>query len=335
MLPFNTDKGGKDETIEVYVDSSHFKSMLRRKFIFSAGLHTFIYSVTSAMASQKLVWLITGANSGFGLRLAQLALKEGHIVVATARDLSKFPAALRDQPNADLIGIEITASALAITKTVDSIISKYGHLDVLVNNAGFAHVGSVEETSDEEARYQFDVNFFGLVNFSKAAIAHMRAQGAGIILQMSSGAGISGNYGSSFYAASKFAVEGFTESLASEVVYYGIRVHLIEPGAFRTNLLKPSTEGRNVSQKKDGYPDIAAAVAAQHGKQPGDPEKAAQRLYEVVTGVGAGAGLEKQLRILLGSDSLTIVQAKIQAFKEAVEKTEKLAVSTDYQTEPE
>ncbi|RSL46523.1 hypothetical protein CEP54_013808 [Fusarium duplospermum] len=282
------------------------------------------------MSSKNLVWFITGANSGFGLLLSQLALSKGDTVVATARSLSKFPQSLHDSPNADLIEVQMTTSFAEIENTINSVISKHGRIDVLVNNAGFSHIGAVEEVTEKEARYQFDVNFFGLFNFTKAVIPHMRTQGSGVILQISSGTGILAAQGAPLYAASKFAVEGLSESMNQELKPLGIRVHIIEPGIFRTDFLKPSAEGKNVSSNMEGYPDMGSILKGMHGNQPGDPRKGVERIYEVVTGTGMAVGLEDQLRVPLGSDCHGMLQAKIQMLSETAEKTKAISSSTDF-----
>ncbi|KAF5006252.1 hypothetical protein FDECE_7412 [Fusarium decemcellulare] len=282
------------------------------------------------MASNNLVWFITGANSGFGLLLSQLALSKGHTVVATARSLEKFPQSLRNHPKADLVKIEVTASAVDIESVINSAVSKHGRIDVLVNNAGFGHIGAVEEVTEQEARYQFDVNFFGVFNFTKAAIPHMRKHGSGVIIQISSGTGILAAQGAPIYAASKFAIEGLSESMYEELKPLGIRVHIIEPGIFRTDFLKSSGEGKNISTNKEGYPDMRGMLGGMHGNQPGDPQKGVERIYEVVTGTGAAAGLEGQLRVPLGSDCYGMLQTKIQKLSETAEKTKGIAISTDF-----
>ncbi len=282
------------------------------------------------MASQKLIWLITGVNSGFGLLLAELALAQGHTVIGTARASSKFPQSLKSSPNAELVEVEIAGPGSKITTVVDEAVARYGRLDVLVNNAGFALLGAVEEISEADARYQFDVNFFGLLNFTKAVLPHMRARKAGTIIQVSSGAGLWAGQGGPLYAASKFAVEGLSESLAAEVKPFGIRVHLVEPGIFRTNFLAQVAEGKQTTEKKEGYLDIAGIMKGMHGNQPGDPTKGVQRLFELVTGTGLCAGLQNDLRVPLGSDAHGMLEMKIESFKTTAEKMKSIAQSTDF-----
>lgn len=276
-----------------------------------------------------LIWFITGGNSGFGLLLAQHALAKGDTVIATARSVAKFPKALQTS-SAVLVQIEMTASEAEISSIIDNTVEKHGRIDVLVNNAGFGHMGAVEEISSQEVRYQFDVNFFGLYNFTRAVIPHMRKQGSGVIVQLSSGAGLLGGPGGAVYCASKFAVEGLTESMALELQPFGIRVHLVEPGIFRTDFLKPAAEGRNLGQKKEGYVDIGSAMGAIHGSQPGNPQLGVERIYELVTGTGMAAGLQDQLRMPMGSDCYGMLKKKVAMLSETIEKFEKITASTDY-----
>ncbi|CAI6094725.1 unnamed protein product [Clonostachys chloroleuca] len=276
-----------------------------------------------------LIWFITGGNSGFGLLLAQHVLAKGDTVIATARNVAKFPKALQTS-SAVLVQIEMTASEAEISSIIDNTVEKHGRIDVLVNNAGFGHMGAVEEISSQEVRYQFDVNFFGLYNFTRAVIPHMRKQGSGVIVQLSSGAGLLGGPGGAVYCASKFAVEGLTESMALELQPFGIRVHLVEPGIFRTDFLKPAAEGRNLGQKKEGYVDIGSAMGAIHGSQPGNPQLGVERIYELVTGTGMAAGLQDQLRMPMGSDCYGMLKKKVAMLSETIEKFEKITASTDY-----
>lgn len=283
-------------------------------------------------ASTFNVWLITGANAGFGLLLTRLALSKGHTVIATARSLTKFPEDLRSNPKADLIELQITETGIEIAAVVDAAVARHGRLDVLVNNAGFGCIGAVEEVSEKEFRYQFNINVFGLINLTRAAIPHMRKQGSGVIANLSSGAGILGSASWSIYCSSKFAVEGLTESLAGELKPFGIRAFLINPGIFRTEFLASLAASKDLSEKKEGYADLAEALAAVSGNQAGDPQLGVERMYEAITSTGMAAGLEDQLRLVLGSDCLAMMKAKIQSYQETVDKMERIALSTDFQT---
>lgn len=276
----------------------------------------------------SLTWLITGANSGFGLQLAILAARAGHKIIATTRPSAKVPKEL-NEAGVYVIKTEITAPATEIAQLVNSLIQRFGHIDVLVNNAGFAQLGSIEEVSDLEARYQFDVNVFGLLNFTRAILPHMRERRSGTIVQFSSIAGLEGGIGYGIYSAAKFAVEGICETLALELKPFNIRVHAIEPGFFRTNFLKSQSGGQYVSRAINGYTSYKEITKA-NGAQPGDPVKAARRIFEVVNGTGMGQGLEWELRIPLGPDALQIAQSKMSSLQKTVERTNLVAGSTDF-----
>ncbi|OAQ70056.1 short chain oxidoreductase protein [Pochonia chlamydosporia 170] len=283
------------------------------------------------MPSKTLTWFITGANSGFGLLLSRLALSQGHTVIATARSTSKFPPDLAQNPNSHLLELQITSPGEEIAKILNDILTKHNQIDVLVNNAGFAHLGAVEELSEAEARYQFDVNFFGLLNVTKAIIPHMRARKSGVIVQISSGAGVLAGQGGPIYSASKFAVEGLSEAMAVELQSFGIRVHLVEPGIFRTEFLGPVSRGQNISKKVEGYFDIGGVLTGMNGQQPGDPVRGVQRIFDVVTGTGMGRGLEGELRILLGGDVFGMVERKRDMLSGTLEVMKEVAFSTDFE----
>ncbi|KAH8669025.1 hypothetical protein BX600DRAFT_539104 [Xylariales sp. PMI_506] len=282
------------------------------------------------MNSLKLLWIVSGANSGIGLCITRYVLSQGHTVIALARDLSKFPESIKDSPGVELLALDVAGPGLEIEKTVNGLIAKYGRVDVLVNNAGFGLHGPLEGLQESDIRYQFDVNFFGLVNLTKAVIPQMRKQGSGVIIQMSSVGGFCAIEGSPVYLASKFAVEGITEGLALEIKRFGIRVHLVEPGFFRTNFLGPVANGTNVAAQLDGYPNVEAFLTSIHGNQPGNPEKAAERVFEIVTGSGMAKGLESELRFLFGSDCLGMLRTKIEQLSQTADKMKDIAPSTDY-----
>jgi NAD(P)-dependent dehydrogenase (short-subunit alcohol dehydrogenase family) len=285
-------------------------------------------------SSSKLIWLVTGANSGLGLCIVQQALAKGHTVIATARNLSKFPQSLHEDPNAHLIELEVTGSAQVITKVVDDLVARFDHIDVLVNNAGYGLMGAVEELTEQEVRYQFDVNFFGPLNLTKAMLPHMRQRRSGIILQMSSCSGVFCLEGSPIYTASKQALEGMSEGLALEVkrLDCGVRIHLVEPGYFRTSFIVSALENRKDGEwmTELGYKDMKGAIAGLDGSQPGDPTKAAERVFEFVTGTGMGKGMEDELRLVLGSDCLGMLNTRIEQYSHTAKAMKTIAPSTDY-----
>jgi len=272
------------------------------------------------------VWLITGSSRGLGRALAEAVLAEGHKLVATARN----PAQL-----ADLVGRHgdrIRAISLDVTDeraagdAIEAAVDAFGRLDVLVNNAGYGDVGSIEDTSLAEFRAQIETNLFGVINVTKAAIPLMREQRSGHILQISSIGGRGGAPGRGAYAAAKWGVVGFSEVLAKEVGPLGVKVTIIEPGGFRTDFAGASTTIR------DGRPEYAATVGAMarfqrdfNGAQPGDPAKAAAAIIHV-------ASLDAPpLRLLLGSDAVRGAEEIEAARIEADRKWRDLSVSTDFE----
>src|ERR1700686_1534530 len=274
------------------------------------------------------VWLITGASRGLGRAFTEEALKAGHRVVATARNseqlsevASRFGASVRT------VSLDVTKEAQA-KYAVAAAIQTFGGLDVLVNNAGYGNVCPVEDTSLADFRAQIETNLFGVIIMTKAVLPYFRERRAGHIIQVTSIAGRIGPAGRAPYAAAKFGVEGFSESLLKEIGPLGIKVTIIEPGGFRTDFAGSSTQ---LSEGRPEYDStVGAAVRFQrsyNGRQPGDPAKAAAALLHV-------ASLSKPpLRLLLGSDSYAAAE------KSAVDKTESdrnwkdLSLSTDYSSD--
>ncbi|MFF3606568.1 oxidoreductase [Streptomyces sp. NPDC002463] len=253
------------------------------------------------------VWLITGANSGFGRAFAEAAIAAGDVVVAAARrteSLDDLVAAHPDQ--VDPVALDVTDTA-AVDRVVTALVERHGRVDVLVNNAGRTHVGSVEETSDEDLRSLFDVHVFGPAALTRAVLPHMRARRSGAIVQLSSVGGQMSMAGFGAYSATKFALEGMSEALAAEVGPLGIKVLIVEPGAFRTSLF-----GNGKSLSTDTVADYADTVGATRayvetgaGTQAGDPAKAAAA---VLTALNAD---ETPLRLALGDDSIDAVHAHL------------------------
>lgn len=202
------------------------------------------------------VWLITGANSGFGRAFTEAAVAAGDVVVAAARRVSALDDLVAAHPDqVDPVALDVTDTA-AIDRVVADVVERHGRVDVLVNNAGRTHVGSVEETADEELRSLFDVHLFGPAALTRAVLPHMRARRSGAIVQLSSVGGQGSMPGFGAYSATKFALEGLSEALAAEVRPLGIRVLIVEPGAFRTSLFG------NGSLSGDTITDYADTVGA-------------------------------------------------------------------------
>ncbi|KAF7196922.1 Oxidoreductase claN [Pseudocercospora fuligena] len=280
----------------------------------------------------SFTFLITGASSGFGAAIAIHALEIGHIVVATARSVEQAKKAY--PVIEELGGIWLTLDVTSPnTEVIVSEAVKKHHVNVLINNAGYALRGVLEDLSMHQLRDQMEANLFGALACTKGALPHFRERKAGTIVNISSTSGISGNAGYTAYAASKFAMEGWSESLAAEMACFGVRVLVVEPGGFRTNFQAAVTasegsgDGEFVSEPYRGSPadEAARRISGGHGKQPGDPAKAAQAIVEAVTGSGRGQDVKGCLRLPLGKDAVQRAEAKIRDFQENVEKTKHIA----------
>ena len=256
--------------------------------------------------SDERVWLITGASSGFGRAIVHAALAHGDSVVATAR---------RAESMTDLDGLErVLLCELDVTDAtqreaaVASALEHFGRIDVLVNNAGRTQVGAVEETTEQELRALFDLHFFGPAALTRAVLPHMRAQGGGAIVQMSSVGGRVTAPGFSAYCASKFALEGLTETLQEEVAAFAIRTLIVEPGAFRTGLFRPGAayESQTMPEYEQTVGSTRAYVQENDGGQPGDPAKAARA---ILTALDAD---DPPLRLVLGEDALSGVGDRLE-----------------------
>ncbi|MDQ1661987.1 MAG: hypothetical protein QOJ68_1967, partial [Blastococcus sp.] len=227
--------------------------------------------------AEKKVWLVTGAGRGLGVDIVKAALAAGHDVVATGRNPDKVSSALGSHHDLLIVALDVTDPSSAET-AVKAGVDRFGRLDVVVNNAGNFHAGFFEELSPEEFRAQIETTFFGPVNVVRAALPTLRGQRSGRLLTVSSTAGIVGGEFLSAYAASKFAVEGWMESVAAEVAPFGIRTITVEPGFFRTELLTPEST-KYASTSIDDYAErseqTVAAWQRMNGQQGGDPAKLA------------------------------------------------------------
>ncbi len=271
------------------------------------------------------VWLITGASRGLGRAFTEEALNAGHRVVATARNpehlvdvTGKFGERVRT------VSLDVTNEVQA-KYAVDAAIKTFGGLDVLVNNAGYGNVSSVEDTSLADFRAQIETNLFGVIIMTKAVLPYFRERASGHIIQISSIGGRVGPPGRAAYAAAKFGVEGFSESLSKEVGPLGIKVTIVEPGGFRTDFAGSSTTLREGRPEYDTT--VGATVRFQRdydGKQPGDPMKAAGALLHI-------ASLsEPPLRLLLGSDAYNAAEKHTTEMLASDRDWKDLSISTDF-----
>ncbi|MEV4255872.1 oxidoreductase [Spirillospora sp. NPDC049652] len=277
--------------------------------------------------SEQRVWLITGATSGFGRAIAEAALAAGDVVVAAARRpgaLDDLVAAHPDRVRA--VALDVTDQA-AVAGAVAEAVLWHGRVDVLVNNAGRGLVGAVEETSDRELREQMDLHFFGPAALVRAVLPHMRRQGSGAIVQMSSMGGRMSFPGVGGYSASKHALEGLTVALAGEVAGFGIRTLIVEPGSFRT-----SFAGTNALAQAAELPEYAGivgpvrrALPESDGEQPGDPAKAAAAILAALDAD------ETPLRLPLGNDAVDAIEASLARDRADAATWEKVSRGTDFE----
>ena len=252
------------------------------------------------------VWFITGATSGLGAALAAWVLQQGQRAVLTARNArSLAPLAQAHADRCLVLQLDLLERA-AIRPALDEALARFGRLDVLVNNAGRGYMTAIEHARDEDIRSIFELNFFAMDALTRAAIPPLRAQGRGHIVNISSTGGLVGRAGSGFYAATKFAMEGYSEALAQELAPHGVGVTVVEPGPFRTRFADSLLQG-----SVKGYEDTAGArllsVLHNTGRQPGDPVLGAQLIYDAVTAEAP------PLHLPLGASTVPVFRDKAQA----------------------
>lgn len=272
------------------------------------------------------VWLITGSSRGFGRSLAEAVLAKGDQLVATARKTEQLAdLAERYGSRVRLVQLDVTRYDQA-EAAIKAAFETFGRLDVLVNNAGYGNISSIEETPMEDFRAQVETNLWGVVNVTKAALPMLREQGSGHIVQFSSIGGRTGAPGLAPYQMAKWGVEGFSEVLSKEAAPLGLKVTLIEPGGFRTDWAGSSMQH---IEPRDEYKETVGGllthVRETTGKENGDPDKAAQAIIKIVNEENP------PLRLLLGSDAVAIANAVDNGKLAETKRWEKLSVSTDYE----
>ena len=258
--------------------------------------------------TDKKIWLITGAGRGMGTDIARAALAAGHAVVATGRNPDRVAAALGAHEDLLTVALDVTDQA-SVQAAVHAAVERFGRIDVLVNNAGNFYAGFFEEVAPDDFRAQIETNLFGPLNVTRAVLPLMRARRSGLVVTLSSTAGISGGEFTSAYAASKFALEGWSESLAPEIAPFGIRTMLVEPGFFRTELLTEDST-RYPEPSIDDYAERTRQTVtgwkSMNGQQGGDPAKLARALVQLTDSD------EPPLRWPAGADAVAAFEQKAQ-----------------------
>ena len=272
------------------------------------------------------VWLITGCSSGFGRELAKLVLARGWRAVVTARDPSKVADIAEGHHDQALVmPLDVTRRA-QIDKVVAETKQRFGRIDVLVNNAGYGYLAAIEEGEDEAVRALFEANVFGLIDMTKAVLPIMRAQRGGLIVNVSSIGGLTSFAATGYYHATKYAVEGISESLAAEVRPLGIDVLIVEPGPFRTNWSGPSI--KQSATRIDAYAATAGErrklIETRSGHQPGDPVRAAQAIID------AALSDAPPLRLLLGKAALNLARKKLDFMRNDFDTWESTTLGADF-----
>jgi NAD(P)-dependent dehydrogenase (short-subunit alcohol dehydrogenase family) len=273
------------------------------------------------------VWFITGAGRGLGIDIAQKALAAGHSVVATGRNADRVLKAIGAHDNLLTVALDITDPNAAAT-AAQAAVDRFGSIDVLVNNAGNFYAGYYEEISDAQFRAQMETNFFGPLNVTRATLPFMRKQRSGQVITVTSTAALVGQEFCAAYAASKFALEGWVESLRFDVAPYGISVMAVEPGYFRTELL---VEGSSTIWPELSIADYAErtartieALKGVNGHQGGDPAKLAAALVKL------SDSEQLPLRFVAGADAMAAVEANLKTIQGQIDAQRTLSASLAY-----
>jgi len=270
------------------------------------------------------IWFITGISRGFGRSLTEALVARGDVVIGTTRNgTAEVP---KGKGRLHVLALDVT-DGQAVKETVAAAFQLHGRIDVIINNAGYGLLSSVEEATDEEIDHVFAVNFHGTRRVIQAALPKLRAQRSGHIINITSMAAVAPNPGSGYYAAAKMAVEGLSQSLAREVAPLGIRVTLVEPSAFRTDFLSEHSIRRSAASVED-YADTAGAarerLGAMAGKQAGDPARAAAAIIQAVDSPNP------PLHLVLGSDAYHRTRQMLDAFSTDVETWKAVSIGADY-----
>jgi NAD(P)-dependent dehydrogenase (short-subunit alcohol dehydrogenase family) len=276
--------------------------------------------------TNKPVWFITGASNGLGFEIAKHVLGLGYRVVLTARNPAQLAGLVNQfKEQAHALKVDVTDRS-TIRSAIAETLSTFGQIDVLVNNAGYGYLAAIEEGDEEGVRSQFDTNLFGLIDVTKEALPAMRARRSGHIVNVSSLGGLMAFAATGYYHATKFAVEAVSESLAQEVAPLGIKVTIVEPGAFRTNWAGSSMAESPIVI--DDYAETAGkrriSTKAVSGNQPGDPARAAAAIQMAVESKAS------PLRLLLGGSALDLAYKRLETLRKNFDQWSDVTRSADF-----
>ena len=273
-----------------------------------------------------LVWFITGASNGIGRELVREALRRGDSVIATSRTPQKVTEAFAEHQDRLLAVAMDLGSSDQIAKAVHAGISRFGKVDVLVNNAGYGFIGAVEEATDDEIRRVHETNVFGLLRVLRAVLPHFRERKSGHVVNLSSIGGLIGLPGFGIYNSTKFAIEGISEALAVEAAPFGVKVTIVEPGPFRTEFLAGSLAmaENEIPEYEKTAGTTRAGASARNGKQPGDPSRAAMAIIKAVTSE------QPPLHLLLGRFAYEQMADKIARLQKEIETWREVTLTADF-----
>ena len=282
------------------------------------------------MNKTQPVWLITGCSTGFGRELATLVLERGWRAVVTARNASQVDDFAKQYGDRALVRALDVTRRDQIDQVVRDAHQHFGRVDVLVNNAGYGYLAAIEEGEDDAVRAMFETNVFGLIDLTKAVLPIMREQKSGLIVNLSSIGGLTSFAATGYYHATKYAVEGLSESLATELKPLGIDVLIVEPGPFRTNWAGPSIKQSAI--RIDAYASTAGErrkqTEARSGSQAGDPVRGAQAIIDVALSD------TPPLRLLLGCMALDLARKKLEILRNDFDAWEATTIGADYPERP-
>jgi NAD(P)-dependent dehydrogenase (short-subunit alcohol dehydrogenase family) len=278
------------------------------------------------MENSEKVWFLTGASTGFGREIVKQLLSQGKKVAATARDPSKLASLVKGHEGRALaLKLDVTSRSQA-EAAVAQTLQHFGRIDVLINNAGYGYTGAIEEGDEAEVREMFDTNFFGAARMIHLVLPAMRKQRSGLIINISSIAGLVGFPGLGYYSATKFALEGLSESLRGEVHPLGIQVMAVEPSGFRTDFA-----GRSIIDTKREIQDYTHSASKTkqmihdyHGKQAGDPVRAAEAIIK------AAESKNPPHHLILGEDAFRKSSQKTEAFMRLIQEQKEIALAADF-----